>query len=65
MRKVVILMIDTLKSIILQFVGSYEVNPDVLGLAGLDWPWLFGSVLLLLLVWAGFCLIKKFIEVIF
>lgn len=65
MLKVVILMIDTLKSIILQFVGSYEVNPDIFGLAGLDWPWLFGGVLLLVLVWCGFWLIKKFIEVIF
>ncbi len=58
-------MIDTLKSLILQFVGSYDVNPDVLGLAGLDWPWLFGGLLFVVLVWAGFCLIKKFIEVIF
>lgn len=55
-------MIDTLKYVFIQLIGSYETNPDIPGVAGLDFPWIFSAILAIVLVWACFTFIRELIR---
>ena len=54
-----------IKELLLEFIGSYELIPDAVGLSAIDFPWIISGLLLILCVWGTFGLLRKFMEVLF
>lgn len=54
-----------IKELLFEFIGSYELIPDAVGLSAIDFPWIISGLLLILCVWGAFGLLRKLMEVLF
>lgn len=51
-----------LKDLLVNYIGAYTPIDSATGAGSIDWAWIMSAVLLIVLIYCAFGLLRKFIE---